>query len=131
MGRLNSLFLASIATVTLASPGLAQERERQPAPPVAGFTQAEKDLIASFFAKNKQAVKPLPPGIAKNLARGKPLPAGIAKQRLPQELTEALPARTGAEIEITIFGDRVVMLDVAGLVVDVLEGIFGNQGDSP
>jgi len=89
----------------------------------AGFTTLERKVIIEFFAEHAYEVKPLPPGIAKNLARGKPLPPGIAKRRIPAGLHARLPERSG--VEITIFGDRVVLLEASGLVVDILEGIFG------
>lgn len=85
------------------------------------FSDAERKIIVDYYAKNKYRAKPLPPGIAKNLARGKPLPPGIAKQRIPSGLVTLLPPRSG--FEITIFGDRVVLLQ-ASVVVDVLVGVF-------
>ena len=89
----------------------------------AGFSAAERGVLAEYFAEHRYEAKPLPPGIAKNLARGKPLPPGIAKQRLPADLQGRLQTRVGAEI--TIFGDRIVLLEASGLVVDILEGVFG------
>lgn len=86
------------------------------------FSAAERRIIVEFFTEHRYQPQPLPPGIAKNLARGKPLPPGIAKKQIPAKLQARLPARTG--IEVTIFGDRIVLLEASGLVVDVLEGIF-------
>lgn len=86
-----------------------------------GFTPVEVQAIRVYFASHEQQVRPLPPGIARNLARGKPLPAGIAKQQLPAALKSSLPVREG--VEISLFGDRVI-LEVGGVVADVLEGVF-------
>jgi hypothetical protein len=56
------------------------------------------------------------------LARGKPLPRGIAKQVVPAELVAQLPPRP--DVELAIVGDRVVVLNVKGVVVDILVGVF-------
>lgn len=88
----------------------------------AGFTTAERRIVTDYFAEHRFQAKPLPPGIAKNLARGKPLPPGIAKQQVPERLRAQLPPRDG--VEISIVGDRIVLLEASGLVVDILEGIF-------
>jgi len=87
-----------------------------------GFTTAERDLVVRYYADHPYAAKPLPPGIAKKLARGKPLPPGLAKRALPPELATELPPRTG--FQVTIVGDRVVLLDAHGLVVDLLVNVF-------
>ena len=86
------------------------------------FTAAERDIIVKYYAAHPYRARALPPGIAKNLARGKPLPPGIAKRALPAALVTQLPRRTG--LEVTIFGDRIVLLEASGVVVDVLEGVF-------
>ena len=87
------------------------------------FSSDEKRTMTDYFARHPANTKPLPPGIAKNLARGKPLPPGIAKTRLPADAMQALPPRRDGA-EITIFGDRIVLLEASGLVVDVLAGIL-------
>jgi hypothetical protein len=87
-----------------------------------GFSVTERQIIGEYFAGHRYDPQPLPPGIAKNLARGKPLPPGIAKRQLPEILVAQLPRRTG--VEVAIFGDRIVLLEASGLVVDVLEGVF-------
>jgi len=86
------------------------------------FSDADRRVIAEYFAAHPQTVKPLPPGIAKNVARGKPLPRGIAKTRMPEDLITRLAPRPG--LEISIVGDRIVLLEASGLIVDVLEEIF-------
>ncbi len=96
------------------------KRARDSAP--AGFTAAERDVVTRYYADHPYAAKPLPPGIAKKLARGKPLPPGLAKRALPAELVTELPPRTG--FEVSIVGDRLVLLDAQGLVVDVLVNLF-------
>ncbi len=75
-----------------------------------------------YYADHRYEAKPLPPGIAKKLARGKPLPPGLAKRALAPELVTQLPPRSG--FEISIVGDRVVLLDTQGLVVDVMVDVF-------
>lgn|SRR5574341_1066517 len=115
--------LASVAPSALAQRG-QRPRGNQPAATATvsvTFTAAERRIIVDYYAKNKYRAKALPPGIAKNLARGKPLPPGIAKQRIPSGLVTLLPPRSG--FEITIFGDRVVLLQ-ANVVVDVLVDVF-------
>lgn len=123
--------LAIVAALTLTPELQAQHKqgkrketraEVQAQPEVAGFSAAEQRIIVEFFVQHPFEAKPLPPGIAKNLARGKPLPPGIAKTRIPAALQARLPTHAG--VEITIFGDRIVLLEASGLVVDVLQGIF-------
>lgn len=87
-----------------------------------GFSTTERQIIVEFFATHRQEAQALPPGIAKNLARGKRLPPGIAKRPIPSQLRAQLPTRAG--VEISIFGDRIVLLEASGLVVDILEGIL-------
>ena len=89
-----------------------------------GFSATERDIIVKYYTANKYKAKRLPPGIAKNLARGKPLPPGIAKQVAPAALLAQLPRRPG--FEVTIFGDRIVLLEAKGVVVDVLVDVFRN-----
>jgi hypothetical protein len=115
---LATLALALVPLAARAQQGRRPSQDQQPT----GFTTAEREAITAYFRSHEQSVRPLPPGIAKNLERGKPLPPGIAKQQIPATLQEALPAREG--FEVTIFGDRIVLLEASGLVVDVLEGIF-------
>ena len=125
MSRSAGVLLVALVCVALPSIAVAQgNRERSQS----GFTDVERETIAAYFSKHAMEVESLPPGIAKRLERGKPLPPGIAKRQLPAPLLEELPPREeegGASLEVTIFGDRVVLLDASGLIVDVLEGIFG------
>jgi hypothetical protein len=87
-----------------------------------GFSVRERQIVVEFFATHSQEAEALPPGIARNLARGKRLPPGIAKKQIPSGLEAELPIRPG--FEVSIFGDRIVLLEASGLVVDILEGIF-------
>lgn len=118
----------ALALVAGASSAAAQQSRRTETVATAqvsvtaGFSLTERRIVTDYFAEHRFDAKPLPPGIAKNLARGKPLPPGIAKQRVPDGLRTQLPARTG--VEISIVGDRIVLLEASGLVVDILEGIF-------
>ena len=78
-------------------------------PQSVGFSSAERQIIVEFFAMHQQQeAETLPPGIAK-----RPIPSGLQAQ---------LPARVG--VEVSIFGDRIVLLEASGLVVDILEGVF-------
>jgi len=90
---------------------------------VSVFSSAEKKALSDYYAKHPTGAKPLPPGIAKNLGRGKPLPPGITKTGLPSNAARALPPRKDGT-EIAIFGDKVVLLEASGLVVDILEGVL-------
>jgi hypothetical protein len=90
---------------------------------VSVFSSAEKRALTDYYAKHPAGAKPLPPGIAKNLGRGKPLPPGIAKTRLPADAQKSLPRREDGA-QITIFGDKIVLLEASGLVVDILSDIL-------
>ena len=132
------MFRTVIVVVLLATASLcvfqsaaAQERQRgrrqraaSADSTLAPFSRAERQIFVDYFSQHDFEVEALPPGIARNLARGKALPPGIAKRRLPADLAALLPARPGVEVEITIFGDRIVLLEASGLVVDILDGIF-------
>lgn len=132
MHRVTKLALVvALSTLALAPPAAAQGRRGRPQAaqaPAAGaavsvtFTAAERDAIVRYYAAHPYRARALPPGIAKNLARGKPLPPGIAKRALPEELVAQLPRRSG--LEVTIFGDRIVLLQASGVVADVLVGVF-------
>lgn len=84
-------------------------------------SEIEVRLIREYYAGEPRH-KALPPGIAKNLARGKPLPPGIARTRVPDDLRRRLPVR--ADHQWLILGDRVVLLDPVGLVVDLIDLVF-------
>ncbi len=120
--------LAIAFACTVAPEVQAQERKAKAnaakveAQQPAGFSTLERQIIVEFFRDYSYKATSLPPGIAKNLARGKPLPPGIAKQHIPAELKARLPVRAG--VEISIFGDRIVLLEASGLVVDILAGIL-------
>lgn len=119
------LALAALGALVAFAPEAAAQQREKPKPAAAaptGFSDAERKTIADYFAKHEYDAEALPPGIARNLAKGKPLPPGIAKKAPPAELTAQLPEREG--LEVRIFGDRVVLLEASGLVVDIVEGIF-------
>jgi hypothetical protein len=125
MRRIAPVFLASFLLASVATGVEAQDRggrAAQQAAPAQGFTDLERQVLSRFFSRNRVEVQSLPPGIARNLARGKPLPPGIAKRSLPPALVAELPQRSG--VEITIFGDRIVLLEASGVVVDVIGGIL-------
>ncbi len=100
------------AAGTQVSPGKAKGRG----------TDVEFRIIRDYYAVETRKPKPLPPGIAKNLARGKPLPPGIAKTRVPDDLIVRLPVRTGTRWLIA--GDRVLLVDVNNVVVDLVRLMF-------
>ncbi len=129
--RHRSILATAALALSLLLPGAGQAQQpdrsrpgKDNGPPAvtAGFTARERQILADYFSRHRTPVKPLPPGIAKNLARGKPLPPGIAKQRLPSDLLRQLPPRQG--FEIAVVGDRVVLLEARGLVVDILADLF-------
>jgi hypothetical protein len=131
MGRPVSL-LALALLFGVTTPALAQKPEKGRNPhhttvvaarvESSPFSSHEREVIRLYYARHHVTARPLPPGIAKNLARGKPLPPGIAKQQAPQGLRAELPAREG--MDVLIIGDRIVLVDPVGLVVDVLNDIF-------
>lgn len=90
--------------------------------PEAKGSDVEIRIIHDYFASQSRKPKPLPPGIAKNLARGKPIPPGIAKTRMPDDLQARLPKREGSRW--IILGDRVVLVDVGGIVLDIVRAVF-------
>jgi hypothetical protein len=120
--------LAMLAGISLtpnlaAQNGGAKNRGAEVAVPQStGFSSLERQIIIEFFDAHRQEAEALPPGIARNLARGKRLPPGIAKREIPSGLRAQLPTRVG--VEVSIFGDRIVLLEASGLVVDILEGVF-------
>ena len=123
-------FLATGLLLVLVLPAAAQQPERsrgnkaQSVAPATHTTYSavERERIGSYFRTHRYEAKPLPPGIARNLARGKPLPPGIAKQRIPADLSRLLVARSG--YESLIVGDRIVLIDPVGIVVDILSDMF-------
>lgn len=127
MIRAATLTLALALVPALVTPRAVEAQgrgkgKRAQASASAGFTAAERDLVLRYYADHPTVGKRLPPGIAKKLARGKPLPPGLAKRALPEELVTQLPPRVGFEVDIV--GDRIVLLDAQGLVVDLLANVF-------
>ncbi len=123
------LFAILAAALFVASAPLPARAAATPA-----FTQAERQVILSYYRQlagagthpahhNRQHhahAKDLPPGIAKNLQRGKPLPPGIAMHRLPAALTTRLPPPPRGCERIVLDG-RVLLVDIATRVIhDVL-----------
>ena len=128
-----TLLITALAVFALAPTAAAQERgkrkavERRQAEPAQAavtlqITAAERDVIARYYAAHPYKAKRLPPGVAKNLVRGKPLPPGIARRQLPAALLTQLPRRSG--VEIAVYGDRIVLLNDRGLVLDVMVDLF-------
>jgi hypothetical protein len=118
--------LAAGLLLILGGQASAQQPERnrskaQPAAPTT-YTTVERNVIINYYRTHRVEVKPLPPGIARNLARGKPLPPGIAKQRIPADLSSRLVVRSG--FQSLIIGDKIVLIDPVGIVVDILSEIF-------
>ena len=125
MNRTARISLAVVAAALVLAPVVLAQggRERPTARQDQGggnlFTAAEKREIRDWFAKEKIAAEPLPPGIAKNLARGKPLPPGIAKKAIPPELAAKL---SRPDYELLLVGTDVVLVK-SGVVVDMLVGV--------
>ncbi len=102
------------------------------------FSVAEKRIINEFFGvkpgikvKQKKA-KPgrsggMPPGIAKRLARHGTLPPGLAKRDLPPGLASRLPPTKFGQRRYIVGNDVVLIVAATGLILDVLEGVFGNN----
>jgi hypothetical protein len=127
MNRTARISLAVVAAALVLAPVVLAQGGRDRPRPTAGqdqaggnlFTAAEKREIRDWFAKEKIAAEPLPPGIAKNLARGKPLPPGIAKKAIPPELAAKL---SRPDYELLLVGTDVVLVK-SGVVVDMLVGV--------
>ena len=123
------MFLATAGDPAMAQrpdqpgkPAKVKTAKDQPATRVV-FVDADRDVFREYYRTRREAVKPLPPGIAKNLARGKPLPPGIAKTRVPEAVLVQLPWRPSG-YTVFLVGDRIVLLDAKGLVADILLSIF-------
>lgn len=99
----------------------AAERDVRIQPPQR-VSDDELRIIRDYYRTNRSGLKPLPPGIAKNLERGKPIPPGIARTRLPERLYTRLTPRPG--YEWILAGDRLLLVDRRGLLVDLVERIF-------
>ena len=82
----------------------------------------ERLILAEYFATQVREVEELPPVVVGFLVRGRRLPPGVSKTPMPEGLREQYPVRAG--YEVLIFGDRIVLLDANGIVVDILEGIL-------
>ena len=87
------------------------------------FVDSDRGVFREYYRVHRDAVKPLPPGIAKNLARGKPLPPGIARTRVPDAVLVQLPWRPPG-YTFFLVGDRIVLLNANGLVADILTSFF-------
>ena len=90
--------------------------------PVTVITDIEIRTIREYYVSVGKKPKPLPPGIAKNIARGKKVPPGIMRTRLPDDLVAKLPRREGYEWAIA--DDVILLIDVSGIVREVLRDIF-------
>lgn len=67
----------------------------------------------------------LPPGLAMQLEKNGTLPPGLAKRDLPNDLDGLLPKRRSGERRV-IVDDRVILMDEnTGVVLDILDGVFG------
>jgi hypothetical protein len=126
--------LLAVLFAAAGSPAVAQRPDKpaKPADPKGSkdqpavrvvFHDSDRSVFREYYREHREAVKPLPPGIAKNLARGKPLPPGIARTRVPDVVLVRLPWRP-RDYSVYLVGDRVVLLDPKGLVADILLSIF-------
>ena len=87
-----------------------------------GFSVRERQIVAEYFATHVQEAEELTPVVVGILVRGRPLPPGVSKKPIPDGLREQYPIRAG--YEVSIYGDRIVLIDANGIVVDILEGIL-------
>jgi hypothetical protein len=120
------LIAALLAAATTPSAAQRPDKDKGPKgkPEVrVVFRDSDRGVFRDYYRSHRDAVKPLPPGIAKNLARGKPLPPGIARTRVPDVVLVRLPWRPPG-YTFFLVGDRVVLLDGNGLVADILLSIF-------
>jgi hypothetical protein len=78
--------------------------------------------VSEYFATHVQEAEELPRVLAGILVRGRPLPQGVSKTPIPAGLLDRYPIRAG--YEVSIYGDRIVLLDANGTVVDILEGLL-------
>ena len=117
------LLLAAVATPMAAQRPEKPRSQKHETGVVVVFRTGDRGVFRDYFRAHRITGKPLPPGIARNLVRGKPLPPGITRTRVPEEILVRLPARPSG-YEVVIVGDRVVMLDRGGLVVDIMLDIF-------
>jgi hypothetical protein len=135
MRRTRLFALAVTVFAILSLPAAAQGRgkgkeKEKPAAPAAAHedthmgrvTSDELRIIHNYYATNHIATKPLPPGIAKNLQRGKPIPPGIERTRVSVDLVSKLTPRPGSGWFIV--GDRLVLVDADGRVVDIVQRVF-------
>jgi hypothetical protein len=122
MPKATQLALTTVLLMALATPVLAQHPEKAKGPKkkqavVTVFREPDRGVFRDYYRVHRAEVRPLPPGIAKNLARGKPLPPGIVRTPVPEVILVRMPPRP-AGYEVFLVGDRVVMLDRRGLIVD-------------
>jgi hypothetical protein len=115
--------LTTALLVALATPVLAQHPEKPKGPKkrvavVTVFREPDRGVFREYYRVHRAEVRALPPGIAKQLARGRPLPPGIVRAPVPEVILVRLPPRPSG-YEVFLVGDRVVMLDRRGLVVDL------------
>lgn len=87
------------------------------------FHDTDRAAFRRYHRDHPVAITDLPPGIRKRIARGKPLPPGIAKKQLSPGLTAIAP-RLARGHSYARVGRDVVVLDPAGLVVDLLVDAF-------
>lgn len=96
---------------------------RAPQASVVIFHDTDRTAIRRYHRDHPVAVTELPPGIRKRIARGKPLPPGIAKKQLAPGLIAIAP-RLERGYSYARVGHDVVVLDPAGIVVDLLLDAF-------
>jgi len=131
MSKSLRFLLVAAVLAAAAAPAQAQKPDKPGKPkgpkdqPVVRvvFHDTDRGVFREYYRVHRDAVKPLPPGIAKNLARGKPLPPGIARTRVPDAVLVQMPWRPPGS-SFYLVGDRVVMLNPKGLVADILLSIF-------
>ena len=123
MRKLARFALSTVLLAALTTPVVAQHPGKAKGPKkkdvvVTVFREPDRGVFREYYRAHRAEVKALPPGIAKKLARGQPLPPGIERQVVPEVILVRLPPRPPG-YEVFLVGDRVVMLNPRGLVVDL------------
>lgn len=87
------------------------------------FRDSDRGVFSRYYETHRIVVTPLPPGIRKQIMRGKPLPPGIAKRELSPDLIVLAP-RLDRGYSYALVGPSIVVLNPAGLVVDILVDVI-------
>lgn len=122
--------MIAVFTSPLAAQSRGKEKSERPTKSSAGeqssvviFHDTDRSAFRRYHRDHPVAITDLPPGIRKRIARGRPLPPGIAKKQLSPGLIAIAPRLARGHSYLRV-GRDVVVLDPAGLVVDLLVDAF-------